>query len=231
MGKKIIIILIIIIINLGYFNKNFSLAKKNTDLFNGIIDITQATIVENALKANFEIEGDGESYCLDLFKKMQIDNADVNVVRDNNIYSLEFKKNGLNGYIESIDLDNHNVVTLNLVIDDDDNENKISELKDLISTAVGKDEKYIQYFQYLKAKLPNDNLEKTNENIVSFLKDQDAINIDTTMISNGYSTVAFTRKYLQMKNNGKLMDFNFAVCSYSSGNYVIIGTPIIFTTY
>jgi hypothetical protein len=58
-----------------------------------------------------------------------------------------------------------------------------------------------------------------------------ASNIGTVEIDNGYSTVAYTRKYPVMKNDGKWIDFNYAVCSYSSGNYVIIGTPVIITTY
>lgn len=219
----------LIITGLGYFNKNISSAKKDVDLFNGILSLTGSTTVESGIKASFEINSDGESYCVDLFKKMQINNADVNIVKDNYTYCLEFRKTGLYGYIEYMNLDNHNVVTLNLVRED--NENKITELKDLVSQVTEKENKDIKYFEYLKAKLPDDNLAKVNEDIISFLKDQDVINIYKTNISNGYSTVAYTRKYQQMKNNGKLMDLNFAVCSYSSGNYVIIGTPIIFTNY
>lgn len=226
MRKKIFIILMIIIIGLGCFNRNPSSAKKNIDLFSGILNATGSITVENGLKVSFEINGDGEKYCLDFFKKLQIDSADVNIIKDNDLYCLEFKKTGLNGYIEYMNYDNHNVVTLNIVRKD--KENRLSELKDLVATATGKD---LKYFEYLKAKLPNDNLAKINEDIVSFLKDQDAVNIYTTFITNGYSTSAYTRKYSPMKNNGKLMDFNFAVCSYSSGNYVIIGTPVVFTTY
>lgn len=229
MRKKIFINLMIIIIGLGCFNRNPSSAKKNIDLFNGILNTTGSITVENGLKVSFEINGDSENYCLDFFKKLQIYDADVNIIKDKDLYCLEFKKTGLNGYIEYMNLDNHNVVTLNIVRED--KENKLLELKNLVTAATGKDSRDIKYFEYLKAKLPNDNLVKINEDITSFLKGQDAVNIYTTYINNGYSTVAYTRKYSPIKNNGKLMDFNFAVCSYSSGNYVIIGTPVIFTTY
>jgi len=55
--------------------------------------------------------------------------------------------------------------------------------------------------------------------------------IETVSINNGLSTVAYTKEYDEKVTNNKLIDFNYAVCNYSSGRYIIIGTPEIITTY
>jgi hypothetical protein len=42
---------------------------------------------------------------------------------------------------------------------------------------------------------------------------------------------ALTGNYEKIKNGDSWIDFNSAVCSYESGNYLIIGTPIIIKAY
>jgi hypothetical protein len=216
-------------VSLGDFNSNLYLATKKPDFFREIVSLTEGKVVEYGVKANFQISEDGEDYCLELFKKLNIENADINVVKGEKFYSVEFNNNEFKGYIESTSYDNHNVVTLNIV--QYDNEYRLLELKNRVSIAVGKDEKEVKYFDYLKAQVSKDSTEKVNRDIAELLKNNNASNIDTIKIDNGYSTVAYTKKYPVMKNNGKLMDLNYAVCSYSSGDYVIIGTPVIITTY
>lgn len=229
MKTKAFIVLIFMMISFGYFNSSLYLASKNPDFFREIVNLTEGEVVEYGVKANFEILGNGEEYCLELLKKLNIVNADINVVKGDKFYSVEFNNNEFKGYIESTSYDNHNVVTLNVV--QYDNEYRLLELKNKVSIAVGKDEKEVKYFDYLKAQINKDSTEKVNSDIAELLKNYNASNIDTIKIDNGYSTVAYTKKYPVMKNNGKLMDLNYAVCSYSSGDYVIIGTPVIITTY
>jgi hypothetical protein len=166
---------------------------------------------------------------LQLLNKLHINNACISVIKEEKFYSVEFNNNGLKGYIENTSYDNHNVVTLNIV--QYDSRNGLQELKNMIINAVGKAEDEVRYFEYLKARINCNDKEKVNSEIAEVLKTNNASNIDTVEIDNGYSTVAYTRKYPVMKNDGKWIDFNYAVCSYSSGNYVIIGTPVIITTY
>jgi hypothetical protein len=229
MKMKAFILLIFMMVSLGDFNSNLYLASKKPDFFREIVSLTEGKVVEYGVKANFQISENGEDYCLELLKKLNIENADINVVKGDKFYSVEFNNNESKGYIESTSYDNHNVVTLNVV--QYDNEYRLLELKNRVSIAVGKDEKEVKYFDYLKAQVNKDSTEKVNRDIAEFLKNNNASNIDTIKIDNGYSTVAYTKKYPVMKNNGKLMDLNYAVCSYSSGDYVIIGTPVIITTY
>jgi hypothetical protein len=89
----------------------------------------------------------------------------------------------------------------------------------------------VKYYFYLKSKVKENNLSLVNDKINKILKNSGAKNIDTVEINKGFSTVAYTKRYETVKNNGLLMDFNYAVTSYNSGNYIIIGTPTIKETY
>ena len=229
MKTKTFMLFLFMMVGFGYFNSSSSLTIESVDFFKEIVSVTEGNVTEFGVKANFEISEDGEIYCLKLLKGMNIENADINVVKEDRFYSVEFSNNELKGYIESTSYDNHNVVTLNVV--QYDNEYRLSELKNRINIAVGKDEKEVKYFDYLKAQINKGDKEKVNSDIAKLLKNNNASNIDTIKIDNGYSTVAYTKKYPVMKNNGKWMDLNYAVCSYFSGDYVIIGTPVIITTY
>lgn len=229
MRKKVFILSIIIVMVFGYLNKNFSFAKKNIDLFDEILKVTEGITVEYGIRTCIETKKDGESYSLELLKKLNVEVFNTNVIKNDNIYCIEFNNNKISGYIESISYENYNVVTVNVV--EKGSENGLSQLKALLEKALEKENKDTKYFQYLKAAIPSNNISKTNEEIVELLKNENAVNIDTIDIDNGYSTVAYTKRYPIMRNNGKYMDFNYAVCSYTSGNYIIIGTPIIITTY
>ena len=229
MKTKTFMLFLFMMVGFGYFNSSSSLTIESVDFFKEIVSVTEGNVTEFGVKANFEISEDGEIYCLKLLKGMNIENADINVVKEDRFYSVEFSNNELKGYIESTSYDNHNVVTLNVV--QYDNGYRLSELKNRINIAVGKDEKEVKYFDYLKAQINKGDKEKVNSDIAKLLKNNNASNIDTIKIDNGYSTVAYTKKYPVMKNNGKWMDLNYAVCSYFSGDYVIIGTPVIIKTY
>jgi hypothetical protein len=215
-------------ISLGNF-KDFSFAKKNTNLFNDILNSVQGNIVEYGIKANFEINDNGEEYCLALSKRLNLINSDINIKKSDKFYSIEFSKNGEKGYIEYSSYDNHNVVTINMI--KTDNMNRIEEYKTTIKKAISKNEQEVKYFEFIKAKVQESDNLKLNNEIINVLKIKGAENIYSVELENGISTVAYTKQFTAMKNNGKKMDLNFAVCSYSSGNYLIIGTPIIIEAY
>lgn len=227
--KNKVFILIVLMMSFVLPSNKAYFAQRNTDLFSEIIKNTDSRILEYGVRVSFEINEDGEKYCLDILRELQVGNADINVVKQEKNYCVEFSNKELKGYIESSSYDNHNVVIMNIT--QINSENKLSELKDKIKNALGEKDKEAKYFQYLKAKVNNNDKLEVNEDIKSILKKYKAVNIDSVKIENGYSTVAYTEKYSAMKNNGKWMDFNYAVCSYDSGNYIILGTPIIITTY
>lgn len=228
MKNKIIILIFLVIISLFNY-KSFSLTKKNTNLINEVLSSVQGNTVEYGIRATFEINDNGEKYCLELLKKLNLTDNDINIVKSDKFYSLDFNKNETKGYIEYSSYDNHNVVTINMI--KVDNMNRLEEFKETIEKAINKTEKDVKYFQFLKAKVIENDKLKLNNKIIEVLKTEKAENIYSVQFNNGISTVAYTKQFDAMKNNGKLMDFNFSLCSYSSGNYLIIGTPIIIEAY
>ncbi|WP_294350724.1 hypothetical protein [uncultured Clostridium sp.] len=96
-------------------------------------------------------------------------------------------------------------------------EKKISKLMKELTELQTKYAKDIRYFQYIKGKINN-----KNTAIDKIKKIQEMKNINTLDIHNGY--VGTANLY-----NGERV--NFSVCTYNTGSYLVIGTPVIFTTY
>ena len=88
-----------------------------------------------------------------------------------------------------------------------------------------------QTFKFIKAEVPCTDIHEVNNKVIQLLKKHNSVNINTIDINNGCSTVAYTGTSEYMLDQGKKMDLNYAICKYSSGNYVVIGTPIIVTPY
>lgn len=75
----------------------------------------------------------------------------------------------------------------------------------------------IQYFSYYEGK----NLD-SNYSIDEFLNESNLKNTELLKINNGYTGIGY------LNNSIKI---NFALIKYNTGSHIIIGTPIIFTTY
>lgn len=206
------------------------LFAKETDLFAEIISKTGSNVIEYGVRVSFMTEGIEKDILEDTLKTMGYYNPSNKIISiKENVHSIDFKKGDFYGFIESVKLDNVTYVTLD--IKEISTVNNINLLKNNIENAVGKKYKNVEYFLYLKSKLKQNDLAEVNNQIKTILKNSGAKAIDTVEINNGFSTVAYTKKYQAIKNNGDLIDFNYAVTSYNSGNYIIIGTPTIKETY
>jgi hypothetical protein len=94
------------------------------------------------------------------------------------------------------------------------------DLKNILKKLENQKLECTQYFTYYEGKCKDEGIDKdiigevTNENNIS--------NINMLEINNGYT------------GTGNLSDgekINFALIKYNTGSHIIIGTPIIFTTY
>ena len=206
------------------------LYAKETDLFEEIISKTGSNVIEYGVRVSFRTDGIEKEIIQDTLKSMGYYNPSNNIISvKDNVHSIDFIKGDFYGFIESVKQDDGTYVTLD--IKEKSRINNINLLKNNIENAVSKKYKDVEYFLYLKSKLKQNNLEEVNNQIKTILKNNRAKSIDTVQINNGFSTVAYTKKYQAIKNNGNLIDFNYAVTSYNSGNYIIIGTPIIKEIY
>ncbi|WPC42097.1 hypothetical protein [Clostridium sp. JS66] len=227
--KNVIFLTVFFIIGIVLLISDFSLASKDLDPFNDILQITNSKTVEYGITASFITDKSGEKVCNDILKKMNfIDAKNKSVLKNEKKYCIEFGKNNTNGYIETMKYENHNIITINLV--EKSNKNLLNDMKRDLEKCIDDGNVTVKYYQYLKSQVYND-VDITNNKILKTLKDHGASNITTVALKNGYSSTLYTGLYDAMQSNGKLMDFNYAVCKYNSGNYIIMGTPEILTAY
>ncbi|MCY6485630.1 YwmB family TATA-box binding protein [Clostridium aestuarii] len=228
LNKSIILVLLALVL----LNYKFSYAFKKENLFGFILKETKAQVNEYGIKTRFKVCENGQGYYKYFLNKIKVNkpNYKIKTNYSKRGYSISFTNSRSKGYIEEFSIEGKKIITINII--KKDNENKLTELKSQIKAIVNSIPKEnIVSSQYIKARIPEENLKKENSKVINLLKNEGAVNINSIKINNGFSTTAYTCRYIPKKNNGKLMDFNFALCNYSSGNYIIMGTPEIITTY
>lgn len=219
-----------LMISLLLIIKGKILYAKETDLIDEIINKTGSTVVEYGVRASYvtnDLEIDTLKDTLKTLGYYDSDSMDISVKEG--IYTIDFIKGNTYGFIESANDNNQSYITID--VKEKNTINNISNLKKNIESAVDKKHKSVKYYLYLKSKIKETNLSIVNNEIKKVLKGRGAKDIDTVEINKGFSTVAYTKRYETIENNGRLIDFNYAVNSYNSGNYIIIGTPTIKETY
>ncbi|MBZ9685072.1 YwmB family TATA-box binding protein [Clostridium estertheticum] len=229
----IVLCLIILQVNVILLN-----AQEKVNLFDEILLETKGKTVEYGLKTSFKTGEDPKEVCNYLIRNLGFDSNEIklNNYENKDSYCIDFSSDNLQGYIETVKYNSENVITIN--ISKIDNENGLESLKNKVSNVIGSRGENIRFFLYLKAKILersqdviSEDIYGVNKRIIKNLKSHGTENIETVSINNGLSTIAYTKQYTSKVNNNKLIDFNYAVCNYSSGRYIIIGTPEIITTY
>ncbi|KEH98360.1 YwmB family TATA-box binding protein [Clostridium botulinum] len=214
-----------------FLNYKITYAYKNIDYFEKFINTTGSKVIEYGVNTKFETTINGQEL-FSCFKDRIpiIGYLKLNTYENKGNYHMEFKNSNIKGYILIQSLKEKSYVTINII--KTDNTNKLSKLQSQVrELKEGLSKKEGIYYQYLKAKLPDNDLSKVNNNLISLLKNTGAINVDSVEINDGFSTCAYTTQYEPKRNNGKLMDLNYALSNYSSGAYITIATPEIITTY
>ena len=236
--KSITLLCIVLCLIILQINVILSNAQEKVNLFDEILLQTKSKTIEYGLKTSFKTKEDPKEVCNYLIQNLGFDNSEliIKYYENEDLYGIEFSGENIKGYIEALKYNNEDVITIN--ISKIGNENDLESLKNKVNKSIGNRGENIKYFQYLKAKMlensanvGNEDIYGVNERIIKILKSHGTKNIETVNINNGLSTIAYTKKYDAKVNNNKLIDFNYAVCNYSSGRYIIIGTPEIITTY
>lgn len=100
------------------------------------------------------------------------------------------------------------------------NNNTAYETEDLISIFSGLENDEltdIQCYQYYKGRISFNKKDEYTKDISNSIYDAEILSLNNGYTGSGYCT------------NGEKI--NFAISNYDTGDYLIIGTPIIFTTY
>ncbi|CAB1253965.1 conserved hypothetical protein [Clostridiaceae bacterium BL-3] len=212
------------------FPKNIVLNEKKADLFKYILDDTHSSPEECNVMAVFSTDEQGEKVVNRIFQNLlEYEKLDKKVLRNNGLYSIEFGHSYINGYIESVQYENHNIITVNVVEKCDDYE--LPYLKNMVEECLSNVGEKCQYYQYVKAKVQMGNVTTVNRKLEDTLKNIGTSNIKTVPLNQGYSSTAYTHMFDPIQSNGDLIDFNYSVVKYSTGIYIIMGTPEIMTTY
>lgn len=179
-------------------------------------------LLEEKLKENNEFIENGIRVHYELSK-------DINEYKNiKNIFLLEFGNN-LNEKGDSISYEDENMKIFASFFNNEDTsfiqidfintkkEFTTNEIKNKIEKMINSKAEKIKYFSYIKLKVDGKNKSYNNEIINYNFKDEEMISI-----KNGKVGRAF------LKDNTRV---NIGYVRYDTGEYIIIGTPVIFITY
>lgn len=203
---SMVVLLLTSFINMGY------LGNKLGDIYNFCdLEITvenKSDFVENAVKIQYKT-------------KNNIFNEEERIKKT--FYDFNLEKNELNKLEFSKD---KQTIEVNLWVEDDysyieavifnfDNSYRTNDLKKILQRIEDNSLELVEYYSYYKG--------KAYEGIVNELNYEGYLtNSKVIKINNGYTGVA------NLNSDEKV---NFAEVKYDTGSYIIIATPIIFTTY
>jgi len=225
--KTYIFLLIILFSTLVYGDKCNAL--QNIDVFKELLKTTNNQVIEIGLKVEYKTNNNGESECRELLNNLNL-NLNSNVLINNNkSFCVEFTKENFSGYIESSLSEGYNVIVLAITKETKDND--LNDIEKNVRLVLKGENAKPRFFKYVKAKLEEHDLATINQKLLKEMESEGAYNIDSLKISNGYSTVANTNRFNPEISDGKLIDINYVLCNYSTGDYILIGTPEIIASY
>lgn len=208
-----------------------AVSSKNMDVIDGIAKYTKGTVVEYGADFKADINNFSNDDLDKIIKNIhECKNLKLDKIYNDNTYCINIIGTNINGYIESTRKSSGYSINLELIIRDSKNnlDNLVSEIKniDLFKN------NGVKVFRYMKVKAENtENIEIINNKIIDFLKSRHAGNISTIKLNDAYSTTAYMGNEDYIVRGNKAADINIAVCRYSSGTYIIIGTPEIIISY
>lgn len=228
--KKRIVIFLIMAIVIINFNIFLSHAKERVDVFDEVLSITNSKIAEASITTTFKPNKDYDYYYKNLLLLLReyTTSMEEKTIYDNSNYR-EFKFDNIYGYIEKVFYKDETLITINLV--EKTNENKLEDLKGVLDKILLEHAYNVQYYLQIKSMLEEKDLETVNCSIINALENRKTTGLNTVNLNNGYSTICNTKNYIAKRVNDELIDFQFAVVRYSSGNYLIMGTPEITLTF
>lgn len=218
MKGKILFVAVVLFISVYFMGQaSFGQAVFN---FSDYIDPKVCEYKECGVKATFEI-----STTFDKFLESFIEQDFVIDSKSNN--EVEFSNEDISGLIN---LDK-NRVSIEFVTEKQSI--STSYMKSLLQRDIGLKGTNVRMYEYYKFKLQDEKLELLKNKIIKELQRKKAENIEAEILDGGniWSVIANTGKFEKLIIGNKNVDINIAIATYKSGNYIIIGTPIIPVSY
>lgn len=213
-----------------YVSGTISYAQNFQQFSTKIIAKLSGSVEEYGLKYEFSYSENGDNICAEIFHELfpASEGMYTTIYKDSNQYTIQYYTDKVRGCIQYFNEPERKVI-VNI------NENKtldqLEQLKIRADKIVYTKNSAAMRYIYIKSKIDSKDISQTKELVETILKKSGASNIKSSDISGGYSITAFTGMGTPMKVGKELIDINCAICNYNSGNYVIIGMPVISTSY
>ncbi|GAA0078875.1 hypothetical protein UT300005_32540 [Clostridium sp. CTA-5] len=215
MRIKISLMLLILIsfLNMGAISKQQMINKSFYEIENSMLNKSQ--FEENGVKIQFKTKRSIEEEYL-LIKQNLINNIQgIYSEVDKNKFGILNNNFNISANLWSVD----NYTYVEVILINTNSEYKIEYLQNILKTLSDKTSENIQMFLYYKGKVENISSDKFRNWLNA---SQDIKDLDIIEINNGYTGTG------SLKDGEKV---NFALSNYNTDSYVIIATPIVFTTY
>ncbi len=230
--KKVLFILFIIMSSVFLcFNSIYEVNvsspfKGQIDLFQKVLDNTEGEYLEQGIIITFNKE---------VYRDMSYQELEK-VLKEQLIYSeiinkesegIEFQNKYLKGTIK----EQAEEFTLNIIFPYKQEYEEVKAMADSIISTFKNRYKDLSYSQYMKIALKGDDTKFYADIIEGLLNKLGSKNLKQININCGISGTALTGIYRPISVNNQDIDFNYAICKYESGTYMIIGTPVISCAY
>lgn len=225
----IIINVLIIIFASGIFY-----VKPNTDIFKVLINDMNGKIEQFNVTAEFYSNNDDKSMYIDLLDRINFDFGQVNykITENDSVITIDFTNEKYDGKIELYKIQEKLKGKVSIIENGSNLEySNLEKLKVKISNALSYIDNSIEYSQCIKVKVSKGTIDEYKDLVLDTLSVSESQNINTVKIYNGYSILADTGLYKKKNIFGTDIDFQCALVDYSSGCYLIMGSPEITLAY
>ncbi|WP_346886572.1 hypothetical protein [Clostridium sp. UBA4395] len=207
--------------------------KSEEDMVSGILNSVNASTEEYVVEGRFYSQESKENIYETITTNIEKAMGQVyQEVNKNLSFKIDYNHEEYDGRISIADYGKGYDIVLRISIckpnlDIDKEKTVEKKIKEILSPISSK----VEYSLYVKSKILNGTIDETRDVILKQLYLNKAQNIDEVEISNGYSIISNTNLYDKEIILGEEIDFNCAIVRYSSGCYLIMGTPVIRITY
>lgn len=224
-------IFILLTFSLALTNKGILYAKENNDLFNKLLSQDDIMITECSVTATFNSKEKDIILCKEISSNVSniLGHMEYTSTDENGLVTISFSNELYKGSIVSRPYNGESIVSITVI--KKENKNNTKELQGKLSEILSQVNSRMNYSQCIKGKILNNNLDEMNKFVIDTLEQNKAENVNTAKLYNGYSTICNAKLYNSKKIGGLDIDFQCAVVKYSSGCYLIMGTPEITLAY
>lgn len=208
-------------------------AKSNNNLIDDILKGVSGNTIECGVRYVIQPDSNGREIYTNIVRDLKETELTECYFKNENEDTVELSGTHLGkpskGFIKYFKSGSKEYITINIL--ENTERNNLNELNKSFMKTFSKYSSNVKSYAFVKAELKEKDIENVNNEVLIKIRANGGSDISTVKINNGFSTTAYTGKYNSEYVGKRLVDFNVAVCSYSSGNYIVIGTPIIISSY